>query len=77
MERSGTGVGWMPGLGCLCYSHCPNVFLTINTLETQRGVKGILRPQTIRFPGPLLDILLKRRIRRPKRGKSGRVHNRS
>jgi len=42
-----------------CYPHRPNVFLTVDALEVQRGMKGILRPQPKGFLGPTLDAFLR------------------
>jgi hypothetical protein len=48
-----------------CYSDGPDVFLVIDTLEMQRGMKGVLCPQAIGFPGSALDSLVERPVCRP------------
>jgi len=55
----------------------PNVLVLVDALETQRGMKGILCPKSIRFPRALFEICVQQPVRRPKRRKSCRVHSSS
>ena len=48
-------------------SYRPNILLVVNTLEMQRGMKGILCPQAISFPCAALHALMKSLVGLPKR----------
>jgi hypothetical protein len=46
-------------------SNGPDVFSSINALETKRRMKGILLPKAIGFAGTLLDVFRERSICSP------------
>jgi len=57
------------------YSDCPDMFFVIDALKAQRGMEGILCPQTIGFSRALFELRRQRRVCNPKRREGGGVHN--
>jgi len=55
----------------------PDVLILIDALEVQGGVKRILRPQSISFPGAAPSVVVKHLVCRPKGRQGGRLHSSS
>ena len=56
------------------YPDRPNVFSGIDAFEMQGRMKRVLLPETVRFPGALLDVFLKSFVGVPKRWQRARFH---